>query len=246
VQPHATVRENHIELEFSEQDQISSFFEAALGQNGFFLTLPHELKMFQAVELSVPAVGFSFKAEVIQLFPAAPGSVGTALQLIGWDRKKQQELARSLSTEPSAAAGADSELPTIFQLRDMDVTQRIRLAMKAGRPERQLLVRDNSPQVLTALLANPRLEDEEVLQIVQSPYTSSGVVQQIASSQRWSSSYEIQLAVVRSPKTPLPLVLRLLESLRTKDLGVLAKSSAVRDNVKKAALRVYLKRSSAR
>jgi hypothetical protein len=56
----------------------------------------------------------------------------------------------------------------------------------------------------------------------------------------------VQRALVLSPKTPTPLVLKLLEGLRTPDLGALAKSGRVREPIRKAALRIYLKRGQAR
>lgn len=65
----------------------------------------------------------------------------------------------------------------------------------------------------------------------------------VAGNRRWMSNSEIQLAIVKSPKTSPPLAIKLLETTRVQDLRMLAKSGNVREQVRRAALRVYLKRS---
>ena len=90
------------------------------------------------------------------------------------------------------------------------------------------------------LLTNPRIDEQEVRELVRSPYAASGVLQHVAKDRRWSNSYEIRLALVKSPKTPTPLAQRLLPTLRKPDLQALAKSPNVREAIKGAALRLYL------
>ena len=126
------------------------------------------------------------------------------------------------------------------EIRRLNVTQRLRLATHAGRLERQILLRDTSPQVLMALLANPRIDEQEVKDLVRSPHAASGVLQQVAKDRRWSANHEIRLSLVKNPKTPTPLAQRLLPTLRKPDLQALAKSPNVREAIKGAALRLYL------
>ena len=131
----------------------------------------------------------------------------------------------------------------IFEIKRLNPSERMRLAARAGRPERQILLRDSSPQVLMQLLANPWIETKEVVEIVKNPQAASGVLQRVAQDRRFSSNYEIQVALVKNPRTPSPVAIRLLELLRTPDLRQLAKSQNLRENVRKAALRIVLKRS---
>jgi hypothetical protein len=144
--------------------------------------------MFQTLRLQTRLGGqdlrFGFEAEVIQLFPAGPGAFGTAFQMVGWSDKQRQELDRRLQLAGRLADAAptppSADVPQIFAIREMNVTEKIRLATKASRTERQVLLQDTSPQVLIALLANPRIEDEEILQLVKSIHVSTAVLQQIA------------------------------------------------------------------
>lgn len=124
----------------------------------------------------------------------------------------------------------------------MTPPEKTRLALKANRTERQILLRETSPQVMMALLNNPHLESEDVLQIAKSPYTPGSILKRIASDRRWSSGHEVRMAVVRNPQTPSVLAKNLLPGLPTSALQGFARSSEVREDLKKAALKLYLQR----
>jgi hypothetical protein len=261
VAPSSRVVDGTVHLRFAEASEVSPFFADARSQGGFLLELDKTLKLYAAVPFEV-AVGdadhaagldFSFEATVIQSFPAAAGS-RAAFQLNDWNQARQMELARKLTAVQSAGAndgprppGASSnpELPG-FRIRDMNVSERMRLATQAGRVERQVLLRDVSPQVLMGLLNNPRVEDKELLELVKSTYVTGAILKRVAGNRRWVSNLEIRTAIVRNPKTPTPLAVRLLEGLRTPDLGTLAKGGAAREPLRRAALSLYLKRVQGR
>ena len=150
------------------------------------------------------------------------------------------EVAPEVTAEGSTQRTEMTGAAIALEIRRLNVSQRMRLATRAGRLERQILLRDNSPQVLMSLLANPRIDEQEVRDLVRSPHAASGVLQHVAKDRRWSSNYEIRLSLVRNPKTPTPLAQRLLPSLRQPDLQILAKSPNVREAIKGAALRLYL------
>ena len=65
----------------------------------------------------------------------------------------------SAGRAPKAAGGASGEMlgaSPAFRIRAMNVSEKMRLASRATLTERQILLRDGSPQVLMGLLANPR------------------------------------------------------------------------------------------
>ena len=237
-----TVRteDSSIRLQLSDRNAVKKFFDDARQQSGFFLQLEQELDQFQRFTVTVSAPGFRFRceAEVVQIFPSG-GSFGTAFQLCDWTPSKNRELDRKLR---GPEEDEDPNTSPMFRIKKMDVNQRFRLATKASRTERQILIRDPSPQVLLGLLAHPRIEDKEVRAIVDSSIATPAIMKRVAGNRKWMSNSEIQLAVVRSPKTPPPIAIQLLPSLRTPDLQVLAKGSAARENVRKAALKIYLQR----
>ncbi len=160
------------------------------------------------------------------------------------DEKPAEQVESEGGDGPDGAeSGEYSGVATAFEIRRLDPNRRMRLALRASRGQRQILLRDTSPQVVMALLSNPWLELKEVHEIARNPQSVAPVLQRVADDRRFSGNPEIQLALVRNPRTPTPLAIRLLDLLRTADLRVLVKSQALREGVRKAALRVYLKRS---
>ncbi len=253
--------EDLVTLEFDAIPDVESFFAEVKEQTGFFLQLDRELKQYRKLTFSAsapPSFEFSFEAEVLQVFPG-PGGCGTAFRLC-WQPGQSLELANRLEGRPAGGPPAEergvekgvaqedhaANKSPLLKIKSMNPSERFILATKASRTERQILLRDTSPQVLLGLLAHPRLENKEVLELVKSTHATGAMMDRVAGNRRWMSNPEIQLAVAKSNKTSPPLAIKLLETLRVPDLRIMAKSSSVREQVRRAALRVYLKRTGQR
>jgi hypothetical protein len=246
-----------VHLEFADADQVRSFFESARKETGFLLPLPESPRLYEVVSVRAlcgEAFELEVDARVIQSFER-PGPDGAryqvAFQLEGWNPGRNAELMRKLSRIPAegaasrGAAAGEGEVTgssPMFRIKAMNPNERMRLALKAGRTERSILVRDTSARVLMGLLGNPRLDGEDVLHIVRSTHANAAILKRVAEDRRWTQNPEIRNAVVRNPKTPTPLALRLLETLRTPDLQVLAKAGQAKEALRRAAVRLYLKR----
>lgn len=245
-------------VELADADAVRAFFDGAKKDTGFLLPLPKSPKLYEALSVKVTcgeAFEMELQAQVIQAFER-PGPEGSryqvAFQLEGWNPGRNAELLRKLSRIPAPGAGTEGGQAAregevlgsspMFRIKAMNPNERMRLALKAGRTERAILVRDTSPRVLMGLLGNPRLDGEDVLHIVRSTHANAAILKRIAEDRRWMQNAEIRNAVVRNPKTPTPLALRLLETLRTPDLQVLAKSGQSKEALRRAAVRLYLKR----
>ena len=237
-----------VALEFDEVSEVEAWFGEVKEQTGFYLQLDRELKQYQKLTFTAtapPSFEFDFEAEVLQVFPGANGC-GTAFQLC-WRPGQSEELVRKLQGLPERSENEDpSMLSPLFKIKSMNPNERFMLATKASRTERQILLRDTSPQVLLGLLSHPRIETKEVLELVKSTHATGAMMDRIAGNRKWMSNPEVQLAVIKSPKTSPPLAIKLLDTARTQDLRMLAKSSSLREQVKRAALRVYLKRTGQR
>ena len=251
-----------ITLQLENRDAVQPLLAPARDQ-GFLLLLleqkaskpflPHEM-----VLTCDDGFRFSFEARPVQFFEKG-AAWETAFQLDPWTADKETELEQALAAPPvTGNAGSGQSEPAqvdegevrgaspTFRIKAMDPNQRARLAMTAGRTERQLLRRDRSPQVLVNLLSNPRVEAEDVLAVVKSPTANAGLLERVVKDRRWSQNLEIKTAIARNPKTPSPTVIRLLDALRTEDLRQMARVGALRENVRREALRVYMKRTGQR
>jgi hypothetical protein len=245
-------------LEFPDRPALDAYLEDSR-ERGFLVRLVERLEEGLAIEVVLISgdTYLQFPTRVQQVFRSGQDLHATRFEVLDWSP------ADALTPEPAAEGGGvdsasavDEEAPeeveggethgksSFFDIQKLNPSQRIMLAAKANRQERQILLRENAPPVAMALLSNPRIEPKEVLQIVKNPQAASGVLQRVAQDRRFSGNYEIQLALVKNPKTPSPMAMRMIEGLRTNDLRGLAKSQSLRENIRKAVLRVYLRRSS--
>jgi hypothetical protein len=249
----ANLSERTITIEVSGPDDAVNFIEGAKTNNGFMIPLSDRPEPFSTFTFRLRAPGgfeISFDAKLLQLLEPPECDTQGAFQLLDWDAAKGLELTR----KAAAAHGNDDSAPeaetrgrsTIHRIKKMDPGERARLALRADRAERQILCRDTTPQVLLNMLSNPRVEAQNVLAVVKSTYANGGLLQRIATDRRWASNPEILTAIVRNPKTPTPIAIRLIDHVPTRDLREMARIGALRENVRRAAFRVYSKRTSRR
>lgn len=233
-----------IEVRLPDTATREAFLKEARGQEAFHLDLPEPVRAFQVYRVSFPAADAGSALEcdalAVQLFDQGAGRHGATFQVETWHGEPKEPAA---GAGPTGGRGELSSSPAIFRIQQMTVPQRRLLAPKADRNERAVLLRDTSAQVLQGLLVNPRLSGEDVLRLVRSTHASGSMLKRIAGDRRWASNAEIQAALVRNPKTPSPVAVRLIEVLRTADLRTLAKMQGLKENLRRAALRVYLKRT---
>jgi len=249
----ADLSQRTITIEVSAPDDAVTFIEGAKTNHGFMIPLSDRPEPFLTFTFHIRAsggFGLSFDAKLLQLLEPPGGGQQGAFQLLDWDGAKDKELARKAAAvragdDPAPEGEAHGASP-IYRIQKMDPGERARLALRAGRAERQILCRDTTPQVLLNMLSNPRVEAQNVLAIVKSTYANGGLLQRIAKDRRWASNAEILTAIVRNPKTPTPIAIRLLEHVPTRELKVMARIGALRENVRRAAFRLYTKRTSRR
>jgi hypothetical protein len=252
--------EGRLRLEFGSTQEIEAFLAAARRESGFLVTLPTGLRLHDPISVEMSAEDDSriLMVRVAQVFDKGFGRFGTAFLVDEWppEHPSSGEPEVASSPEPPLPAAEESDglddgemrgVSPIHAIKQMNPRQRAMLAMKASRTQRRILLRDNSPQVLQNLLANPRIDSEEVLQIARSSHVVAPILQHIATDTRWNGNQELLALIARHPKTPSLFASRLMPSLRTSDLRTLAKmSSGLKEMTRKAALREYLRRTGQR
>jgi hypothetical protein len=87
--------------------------------------------------------------------------------------------------------------------------------------------------VLHIALKNPYLTEAQVLKALSRERLATQVVQAIAQDTKWSSSYNVRLALVRNPAASLATILGYLPELTVTDLRELAAPGIVSENLRK-------------
>ncbi|MEC9464468.1 MAG: hypothetical protein VX834_01700 [Myxococcota bacterium] len=117
--------------------------------------------------------------------------------------------------------------PMLKLISQLTAAQKVALAIRGNREARTILIRDSNRVVATAAIRNPRITDSEVLNAAQNRTMSDEVIRIISMSREMTRPYQVKLALVQNPKTPLPTAMRFLNLLRAVDVRNVAKSKGI-------------------
>lgn len=219
---------------FASPAEFLSAFEGELAQGGL-LVRGAEIGAAQAMSecrLSVEVYG-SPPVEVAGRIAAVVPGVGVAVIFEGMPAQLAA-LAESLRA-PSEPAKDDAARGALTdRIRAMSVQQKMQLALSGGREERLALLRDPTKVAHVFVLKNPRIGIDEVQYAARSPNLAPDAIKLIAEHKEWSANSTICTALVRNPKTPVPIALKLLDRIPSSELRAIAKGGA-RDQIVHAA-----------
>ena len=115
------------------------------------------------------------------------------------------------------------------RVRSASAHERMQIALHGNKEERGLILRDpNAKNLHPYVLKNPQLQLDEVATIAGMRTVATDVLQYIAGRREWAQRPEVAAALVRNPKTPVPLAIRLIPFLSVTELRQLAKTSNLR------------------
>lgn len=157
------------------------------------------------------------------------------------------EKAVELGDEPAAPpplAPAELEDPkkqSIWsRIRFMSVAEKVQLAFKGDRTTRLILIRERNRLICSAVMRNPRMSEQEVESIAGMRNVEDEVLRLISMKRDWMSKYVIVLALVRNPKTPVGVVLPLINRLTLRDLKGLKDDKGVQQVVREMSRKAFI------
>jgi len=218
-------------VEFDDEAELAAAERAHLGVGGLIVACDEALAPRTPVELRLRLAGCGETALAAEVVAPMPG--GLALHFEG----NPEEVLAALRAAPESEDDEAARTTLWERLREMTPPQKILLAPKADRVTRALLVQESDPQILFALLKNPRLSIDEVVRLAKSSFLSFQATELILKTNPWFSNLDVRLALVHNPRTPLPFALRILQTLPDRELRVIAKGAATSMALKQAALR---------
>ncbi len=136
---------------------------------------------------------------------------------------------------------------TLLQkLGRLRVVERVQMALKGGRGERLLLIRDPCKVVQRAVLQSPQLSEQEVESFANMASLTDETLRLIANNRKFRKNYAILKGLMFNPKTPLEVTLHLLPHLKPLDLKFLTGNKNVADTLRTAAARLMRQRTAQR
>ena len=119
----------------------------------------------------------------------------------------------------------------------LNVAQKAILAMRGGREEQMILIRDTNKLVALGVLRNPRLVENDVESIARMRCVSDEVLRTIGQTRAWSKSYAVVTALVHNPRTPQAISTNFVPRLQNQDLKKLVANKDVPDLIRRMAKR---------
>ncbi|MDH3253450.1 MAG: hypothetical protein OEM62_00525 [Acidobacteriota bacterium] len=154
----------------------------------------------------------------------------------------EEEVVKALSEAKETPSEGDEEDLTGLtesQIRTLGVPIRMKLARGAPRGLRGILVRDPNPMVATAVLHHNALGDSEIEQIATNRAVVQDVLELIGNHRSWVRKYTVAVALVKNPRCPIGIAMRLLPRVAVRDLQSLARDRNVADAIRTGAKRLY-------
>ncbi|HVA94136.1 MAG TPA: hypothetical protein VNI36_04460 [Candidatus Dormibacteraeota bacterium] len=224
----------------------------ALARN---LTCPIEVLRPVVRYLSVSAVQELFEdLDRLSMSPALVAELIASSVITNEQRIQLLELQREdTESEDAFADAAEAIEPdkakreTLVQrLSRMRVVERVQMALKGGRDERTLLIRDPCKVVQRAVLQSPQLSEREVESFAGMASLSEEALRLIATNRKFRKNYTIVRSLMFNPKTPLEITLHLLPTITAKDLKMLTTNKNIPDTLRTASNRLQRQRTSTR
>jgi hypothetical protein len=150
------------------------------------------------------------------------------------------ELPKELVEEPETPTAAAPQTSLHTRILAMDMSEKIKLALRGNRDARLILIRDGNRLIRRFVLQNPRVSDSEIIALARNKSTDDEILRLVCEKREWMRNYQVRLGLATNPKTPLPVALRQVASLEQRDLRQIAKSKNVPQAVAAHARRLLM------
>ena len=152
--------------------------------------------------------------------------------------KFPHELVLAVHKEPTA----DLRQNFTQWIAKMSIPEKVRLAILGNQEARNLLIHDPNKVIGLAVLRNPKVTEIDIILYSQLRNLPEEVLWEISKHRTWIKNYQVKLALVSNPKTPLALAIKLLDHLHDRDLQNLSRSKNVSFVLSRSAMRLLFKR----
>jgi len=165
-------------------------------------------------------------------------SLDEAARLLDVDVGELMSTSEILGGEEFATSQDQTLRTTYAKILLLNTAQKAILAMKGGREERLILVRDSNRSVALAVLRNGRITEQEVESMARMRNVVEEVLRQIGASREWTKNYAVVLSLVSNPRTPPGVTTNLVSRLTNHDLKLVAKNRDVPELIRRMAKRI--------
>jgi len=162
--------------------------------------------------------------------PRAPRLI--SLRLLG-DLYLMDLVQLALSPGVLAELKRSAEEQLLARLPQLPLGQKITLARRGPARVAGALLADGHAKVIPVALDNPNVTEAQVLKVLSREKLPTALIPAISHHHKWSISYNVRLALVRQPSSPLATILAYLPEITVSDLRELAAPGIVPESLRK-------------
>jgi len=162
--------------------------------------------------------------------PRAPRLI--SLRLLG-DLYLMDLVQLTLSPGVLAELKRSAEEQLLARLPQLPLGQKITLARRGPARVAGALLADGHAKVIPVALDNPNVTEAQVLKVLSREKLPTALIPAISHHRKWSVSYNVRLALVRHPLSPLATILAYLPQITVSDLRELAAPGIVPESLRK-------------
>ncbi len=151
-----------------------------------------------------------------------------------------EAISKNEDVEVKPAEIIEQEIKKKIDIREkikrMSVSERLRLAMRGNMEARSILIFDAVPMVAKAVINSPRVTKIEIERWAAMRIMEEEILIEISKNKTFMRNYNVRLALIYNPHTPLNLVIKMMSTLNERDIKALSKSKAVPSAVTNIAM----------
>ena len=190
--------------------------------------------------------------EIVEASTNRPDILRLLIENPGTPEAMRKKIADTLRLPASPKDGAatvrrtpEERSQTLLQrIQKLSVSEKIQLALRAGKEVRALLLRDTNKEVSLTVIDNPKITETEIELIAKSRSLPDEALRKISKKREWMKNYNIIYALVTNPKTPAGISFPLVALLKTRDLSLLAKNKNVSEGIRSLAKKLFRARQA--
>ncbi len=241
-------------VRYSRPADLVADFETQFQEGGLLVRVepPAGAKLFDDVELQLETLAgrLVLPAQIVQIvagagvaltFDASDADLLSAIdeargagELAGPPPEHGVVADEGISDPPGSAPSCVAAAP----LRG--AAAKVHTAMHGTKEERMRIMREGDRSLHHYVLRNPGLQLDEITAIAKMSTVAPDLLKAITDRREWIGRPEIALALVRNPKCPVPLAIRMLQHVGAADLRRLAKGGGLRMQILQAARKIVV------
>lgn len=182
--------------------------------------------------------------ELAKALAACPAATAEQKELLQETEKGEVDVAVLTEALETAEPDVQKRTTLLQRITKMNVVERVQLALKGGREERNALIRDPNKMVQRAVLQSPRLVDRDVEAFAAMTTLSADTLRVIAARRSFMKNYTIVKGLINNSKTPVSVTMHLLPRLTATDLKMLTTNKNIPEVLRNTALKMYRQRNT--